>query len=172
MSVKGAQVSYTPVGTPASFWVYISMLWCRHAIFESNGDKLSSSAECKIRTQCLWNRISSRMEARWQADWAIEDQAKNLNSIAHPYDQLASSPLDPTAGWFSHLVMAIYMFVVVNFDALVVIFETKGGKLSSSADCRIRINGWPPIQVYTNLVRPIAGPARYRWTEGAPRGII
>ena len=51
-------------------------------------------------------------------DWAIDDQAKNLNWTARPYDQRASSPLDPTAGWHSHLALAIYMFVVVNFDAL------------------------------------------------------
>ena len=37
----------------------ISMLWHREAIFGSKGDKLPSSAECKIRTQDLWNRISS-----------------------------------------------------------------------------------------------------------------
>ena len=46
------------------------------AIFESKGNKLSSSAECRIRTQKgLWNRISSRLNAHWQTDWAIEDQA-------------------------------------------------------------------------------------------------
>ena len=52
--------------------------------------------------QGLWNRISSRPNARWQADWAIEDQTKNLNSVARPYDQRAFSPLDPNAGWLSH----------------------------------------------------------------------
>ena len=52
----------------------ISMFWHRQAIFESKGDKLSSS-ECRIRTQKgLWNRISSRLNAHWQTDWAIEDQ--------------------------------------------------------------------------------------------------
>ena len=43
---------------------------------------------------------------------------KNLNSKARPYDQQAFSPLDLTASWLSHLAMAIYMFVVNNFDAL------------------------------------------------------
>ena len=71
----------------------ISMLWHKQAIFESKGDKLSLSAECRIRT-----RSSSRLKARWQTDWAIEDQAKkNLNSIARPYDQRAFSPFDPNA---------------------------------------------------------------------------
>ena len=97
----------------------ISMLWHRQAIFELKGDKLSSSAECRIRThQGLRHQIASRLNARWQTDWAIEDQAKNLNSTARPYDQPAFSPLDPTAVWHSHLALAIYMFVVVNFNAL------------------------------------------------------
>ena len=43
---------------------------------------------------------------------------QTLNSIARPYEQRALSPLDPTATWLSHLALAIYMFVVVNFDAL------------------------------------------------------
>ena len=95
------------------------MLWHRQAIFESKGDKLSSSAEGRIRThQGLRHQIAIRLNARWQTDWAIEDQAKNLNSTARPYDQRAFSPLDPTAVWHSHLARAIYMFVVVNFDAL------------------------------------------------------
>ena len=64
------------------------------------------------------NRISSRLNAHWQTDWAIEDQATNLNSIARPYDQRAFSWLDATAAWLSHLDLAIYMSVVVNLDAL------------------------------------------------------
>ena len=86
----------------------ISMLWHRQAIFESKGDKLSSSAESRIRThQGLRHQIASRLNAHWQTDWAIEDQAKNLNSTARPYDQRAFSPLDPTAVWHSHLALAI-----------------------------------------------------------------
>ena len=98
----------------------ISMLWYRQAIFESKGDKLSSSAEGRIRThQGLRHQIASRLNARWQTDWAIEEQAKKLElSTARPYDQRAFSPLDPTAVWHSHLALAIYMFVVVNFEAL------------------------------------------------------
>ena len=96
------------------------MLSHRQAIFESKGDKLSSSAEGRIRIhQGLRHQIFSRLNARWQIDWAIEDQAKkNLNSTAHPYDQQAFSPPDPTAIWHSHMALAIYIFVVVNFDAL------------------------------------------------------
>ena len=43
---------------------------------------------------------------------------KNLDSTARPYDQQAFSPLDLTANWLLHLAVALYMFVVVNFDAL------------------------------------------------------
>ena len=96
----------------------ISMLWHRQAIFESKGDKLPSSAECRIRTQGLRHLFASRLNACWQTNWAIEDQAKNLNSTARPYDQQVFSPLDLIASWLSHLALAIYMFVVVNFDAL------------------------------------------------------
>ena len=93
------------------------MLWHRQAIFKSKGDKLCSSAECRIWTRGPRHQIPSRLNARWQTDWAIEDQAINLNSTARPYDQRAFSPLDPTVSWLSHLALAIYIFVV-NFDAL------------------------------------------------------
>ena len=101
-----------------TYLLLISMLWHRQAIFKSKGDKLCSSAECRIWTRGPGHQIASRLNARWQTDWAIEDQAKNLNSTARPYDQRAFSPLDPAVSWLSHLALAIYIFVVVNFDAL------------------------------------------------------
>ena len=81
----------------------ISMLWHRQAIFESKGDKLSFSAEGRIRTQGLRYLFTSRLNACWQTDWAIEDQAKKLEldspslwsaSIqpTRPYCQLAFAP--------------------------------------------------------------------------------
>ena len=94
------------------------MLWHRQAIFKSKGDKLCSSAECRIGTRGPRHQIASRLNARWQTNWVIEDQAKNLNSTARPYDQRAFSPLDPNVSWPSHLALAIYIFDVVNFDAL------------------------------------------------------
>ena len=125
ISEHSAHLTPQPFGIRTWLWRYtcllllISMLWHRQAIFESKGDKLSSSAGSRIRThQGLRHQIASRLNAHWQTDWAIEDQAKNLNSTARPYDQRAFSPLDPTAVWHSHLALAIYMFVVVNFDAL------------------------------------------------------
>ena len=76
----------------------------------------------------LWNRISSRLNAHWQTDWAIQDQTKNLNWKALPYDHRAFSPLDPTAVWPSHLALVIDMFVVVNFDALAQASDFQIGK--------------------------------------------
>ena len=116
----------TPLSVDFRTWLWrytyllllISMLWHRQAIFKSKGDKLCSSAECRIGTRGPRHQIASRLNARWQTDWAIEDQAKNLNSTARPYDQRALSPLDPTVSWLSHLALAIYIFVVANFDAL------------------------------------------------------
>ena len=113
-----------PFGIRTWLWRYtcllvlISMLWHRQAIFESKWDKLSSSAECRIWTRGLTYLIASRLNARWQTDWAIKDQAKNLNSTASPYDQPAFSPFDPTAVWHSHLALAIYTFVAANVNAL------------------------------------------------------
>ena len=94
------------------------MLWHKQAIFKSKGDKLCSSAEGTIWTRGPRHQIASRLNAHWQTDWAIEDQAKNLNSTARTYDQRAFSPLGPIVSWLSHLALAIYIFVVVNFDAL------------------------------------------------------
>ena len=116
----------TPLSVDFRTWLWrytyllllISMLWHRQAIFKSKGDKLCSSAECRIGTPGPKHQIASRLNARWQTNWAIEDQVKNLNSTARPYDQQAFSPLDPTVNWLSHLALATYIFDVVNFDAL------------------------------------------------------
>ena len=125
ISKHSAHLTPLPFGIRTWLWRYtyllllVSMLWHRQTIFESKGDKLCSSAESRIRThQGLRHQIASRLNARWLTDWAIGDQAKNLNSTARPYDQQAFSPPDPTAIWHSHLALAIYIFVVVNFDAL------------------------------------------------------
>ena len=125
ISKNSAHLTPLPLGIRTWLWRYtylllfISMLWHRQAIIESKGDKLSSSAECRIRTQ----RVSETQSSPhyMPADKLTElsrIKLKNMNSTAHPYDQQASSPTDPTAIWHSHLALAIYIFVVVNFDAL------------------------------------------------------
>ena len=126
MSEHSAHLTSLPFGFRTWLWRYtcllllISMLWHRQAIFESKGDKLSSSAESRIRTwEVSRHLIASRLNAHSQTDWAIEDQAKNLNSTARPYDEWAFSPLDFTAIYtYIHTYKHTYMFVVVNFDAL------------------------------------------------------
>ena len=59
-----------------AYLLLISMLWHRQAIFKSKGDKLCSSSECRIWTRGPRHQIASRLNARWQTNWAIEDQAK------------------------------------------------------------------------------------------------
>ena len=103
--ISGHSAHLTPLSVDFRTWLWrytyllllISMLWQRKAIFKSKGDKLCSSAECSIWTLGPRHQMASRLNARWQTDWAIEDQAKNLNSTARPYDQRAFSPLDTTA---------------------------------------------------------------------------
>ena len=88
----------------------ISILWHRQAIFKSKGDKLSFSAECRIRTRVFGTESP--------ADWMPADnptelsriKLKNVNSIARPYDQWAFSPLDPTATGLSHLAQLKIVF--------------------------------------------------------------
>ena len=124
ISEHSAHLAQLSVDFRTCLWRYtcllllISMLWHRQAILKSKGDKLCSSAECRIWTPGPRHQFASRLNARWQTNWAIEDQAKNLNSTARPYDQRAFSPLGPTVSWLSHLALAIYMFVVANFDDL------------------------------------------------------
>ena len=86
--------------------------------FDSKGDKLSSSAECRIWSWEVWDTKSP-------ADWMpthkpteLSRIEENLNSTARPYNEWTFSPLDFTADWLSHLALAIYMLVVVIFDAL------------------------------------------------------
>ena len=84
ISKHSAHPTSLPVGFRTWLWRYtcllmlISMLWHRQAIFEWKGDKLSSSAECRIRTQGLIHIFTRKLNACWQTDCAIEDQAKKI----------------------------------------------------------------------------------------------
>ena len=60
----------------------------------------------KLRS--LRHQFNSRLNAHSQTDWAIEEQAKTLNSIARPYDQWAFSPFDPTAGWLLYIYIKVW----------------------------------------------------------------
>ena len=125
ISKHSAHSTPLPVGFRAWLWWYtcllflMSMLWYRQAIFESKVDKLSSSTECRIRTQGLRHLFASRLNACWQTNWAIENQTKKLE-LDSP--SLWSASIQPTRPHcqlnFAPGSGNIYMFVVVNFDAL------------------------------------------------------
>ena len=101
ISKHSAHSTSLPVGFRTWLWQYtcllllISMLWHRQAIFESKGDKLSSSAECRIRTQDLRHLFASRLNACWQTDWAIEDQAKTW--IRQPFPMISKHSAHSTS---------------------------------------------------------------------------
>ena len=142
ISEHSAHLTPQPFGIRTWLWRYtcmllfISLLWHRQAIFKWKGDKLSSSAECRIRThQGIRHQIASRLNAPWQTDWAVNDQAKNLNSKARPYDRQAFSPLNPTAIWHSHLALAICMFVVALAICMFVVANFNA--LAQASDIRI-----------------------------------
>ena len=108
ISQHPAHLTSQPFGIRTWLWRYtrslllISMLWHRRAILESKGDKLSSSAESRIPThQGLRHQIASRLNAYWQTDWAIEDQAIKLE-LDSP--SLWSASIQPTS---PHIRLAI-----------------------------------------------------------------
>ena len=72
------QHTYQHTNMPTYIHTYllllISMLWHRQAIFESRGDKLSSSVECRIRTQGVF-------ETQFSADWMPADKPTELSRI-------------------------------------------------------------------------------------------
>ena len=121
----------------------ISMLWQRQAIFESKGDKLSSSAECRIRTQGLRHLLASRLNACWHTDWAIEDQAKTWTQqpvpmISKHSAHSTSLSVDFRTWLWRYSCLLLLISIPWHRQA---IFEWKGVKLSSSAECRIRTQG-------------------------------
>ena len=121
----------------------ISMLWHRQAIFESKGDKLSSSAECRIRTQGPRHLFASRLNADDKPTELLKIKLINLNSTARPSDQQAFSPLYLTASWFRTWIWryTCLLLLVLMLWHRQAIFESKADKSSSSAECRIRTQG-------------------------------
>ena len=118
----------------------ISMLWHRQAIFKSKGDKLCSSAESRIWTRDPRHQFASRLNARWQIDWAIEDQAKK-NWTRQPVPMICehSAHLVPLSVEF-HTWLWRYTCLLLLISMLwhrQAIFKSKGDKLCSSAESRI-----------------------------------
>ena len=132
----------------------ISMLWHRQAIFESKGDKLSSSAESRIRThQGLRHQIACRLNAHWQPDWAIEDQAKTWTRQPVPMISEHSAPLTPQpfgiCTWLWRCTCLLLLISMLWHRQA--IFESKGDKLSSSAESRIRTHQGLRHQIASRL---------------------
>ena len=112
-----------------------------------------SQTPIRQQTECLLtNRLSYR------------GSSKNLNSTARSYDQQAFSPLDLTASWLSHLSLAIYMFVVVNFDAL-----------AQASDIRIErrhvvfLCWMQDLNPHTHILKGLRMVARALWRSEARR---
>ena len=143
----------------------ISMLWHRQAIFESKGDKLSSSAESRIRTQGVSETQSS-------ADWMPADKPTELSRIKlktwtrQPVPMISkhSAHLTPLPfGIRTWLWRYTYLLLLISMLwHRQAIFESKGDKLSSSAESRIRTQevsetqssaDWMPADKPTELSR-------------------
>ena len=118
----------------------ISMLWHRQAIFKSKGDKLCSSAESRIWTRDPRHQIASRLNAGWQTDWAIEDQAKTWTRQPVPMISEHSAHLTPLSVDFRTWLWR-YTYLLLLISMLwhrQAIFKRKGDKLCcSSAESRI-----------------------------------
>ena len=85
------------------------MLWHRQAIFESKGARLSSSAECRIRTQGLWNRFSNRL---WIPAGKVTELYCDLSNCALAAENANSNRRNILFG--STLIWAAYIWLNDN----------------------------------------------------------
>ena len=125
------------------------MLWHRQAIFKSKGDKLCFSAENRIWTRDPRHQFASRLNARWQTDWAIEDQAKKTWT-RQPVPMISehSAHLAPLSVYFRtwlwrYTCLLLLISMLWHRQA---IFKSNGDKLCSSAESRI----WIYIHTHTH----------------------
>ena len=140
-------VHLTPLSVDFRTWLWrytyllllISMLWHRQAIFLSKGDKLCSSAECRI-----WTRAPC---AKSPADWMLADKPTELSRIKlktwtrQPVPMISehSAHLTPLSVDFRTWLWR-YTYLLLLISMLwhrQAIFKSKGDKLCSSAECRI-----------------------------------
>ena len=147
ISKHSAHSTPLPIGFRTWLWRYtyllllISMLWHRQAIFESKGDKLSSSAESRIRTQEISDTYSP-------ADWMPADKPTEPSRITlktwtrQPVPMISKHSAHSTPlpiGFRTWLWRYTYLLLLISMLwHRQAIFESKGDKLSSSAESRIR----------------------------------
>ena len=97
----------------------ISMLWHRQSIFESEGDKLSSSAECRIRS---WEVSDTNSPADWMPTHKPTElsriKLKTWTQQPVPMMSEHSAHLTSPPIGFRTWLWRYTCFVVVNFDAL------------------------------------------------------
>ena len=111
----------------------ISMLWHRQAIFESKGDKLSSSAECRVRTWKSQDTYSP-------ADWMPTHKPTELSRIklktwtqqpvlmmSEHSDHLTSLPSGFRTWLWRYTCLLLLISMLWHRQA---VFESKGNKLS------------------------------------------
>ena len=115
--LHSANLTSLPIGFHIWLWRYTCLM------FVVNLDALAQASDFRIERRrvvflcwmqnsklgSLRHQFASRLNAHSQTDWAIEDQAKNLNSTGRSNDERSFIPLDFTADWLSHLALAIYM---------------------------------------------------------------
>ena len=140
----------------------ISMLWRRQATFESKWDKLSSSAECRIRTQGLRHQITSRLNARWQSGSSYKKPELNRPSRAMISEH--STPLP--VGFRTWLWRCTCLLLLISGKRLSNRKEISCLPLLNAG----RISSRPNARWQTECVIPMAGPGRH-WTTGNPFGM-
>ena len=99
------------------FFLLISMLWHRQAIFVSKGDKLSSSAEWGFEPGSLKTPFRPQTECSLTNPLSYRESSSKLDFNSQSL-WWAFSSLYFNDVWLSHMALAIYMFVDINFDAL------------------------------------------------------
>ena len=147
--------TYTHTHTYIYIYIYlllISMLWHRQAIFKSKADQLCSSAECRIWTRGPRHQIASRLNARRQTDWAIEDQAKKTwtRQLVPMINEHSAHLAQLSVDFRTWLWRYTYLLLFSMLWHRQAIFKSEGDKLCSSAECRIWTRG-PRHQIASRL---------------------
>ena len=103
-------------------FLLISMLWHRQTIFKSKGDKLSSSAECRIRT---WKSQDTYSPADWMPTHKPTElsriKLKTWTQQLVPMTSEHSTHLTSLPVWLSHLALPIYIYLTGGLDKCMLI---------------------------------------------------